>query len=256
VLAPLNIYRPGDVKQLTVEKIAETPVDELMGLLQKRFEEAISARHLGIVHLGEAFNDRERDPVEKRHTIAFLMVDLAQLQAPGANEPLLPDGLKRAQVVCGLQEFAQASANYARTLVVLYDRVLYAIETDREGYVVQAKDLTRTTSGFVDLHAAEIQRLKKVTADIRFTQKRITNLQAQRERYKKQVEDRLVLVGDVTKKLVGSRGVTHKAMLALNELEDELHAAQKELSNAAEYNADLEMQIVEAEKRLSGRKKR
>jgi hypothetical protein len=233
VLAPANIYRPGEKDQLAVEKISELEnhsLDTLFGILRLRLDAAAT----------------KGDDVEKRHEIAFLMVALARVKVPESKELLLSKGEDRAQIICGLYEFAQAAANYVRTLHVLENRVLNAIEVDREGYVVASG----RTPAFVEEHAGEIERLRKLAAEIEFTKKRYTTLVGQRDRYKKQYEDRLTLMTEVTKRLVEARKETFKMRSELQELEKELHAANIKLSDAAERNFALEAQIREAEAQL------
>lgn len=251
VLAPLNIYRPdegvtledlpnkekkekGEYKKFIVEKVAnidDYSIQDLRELLTKRFDDAL----------------RAQSDIDRRHQIAFLMVTLSQLKAPDAKTPLIDKLFERAQVVCGLYEFTQAAANYPRTLNVLRDRVVYAIEVDRDGYL--AKGPT-TVIGFRNNLGASIERLRKVKADIDFTVKRIQHLEAQRDRYEKEYNERLTLVTEVTKKLVTARTETARQREELNQLQQELFEAQTYLSDAADRNAELERQIRAAEKEL------
>ncbi len=258
LLAPMNIYRPGDVEQFSVEKAADYnayPLPVLQDLLAKRFDQAVSGQHIGAVHYGKDFEGKPRDDIQKRHAIAFLLFDLARLKAPGAKEMLLPRYFERAQVVCGMYEFTQAAANYVRCLRVLDDRVVHAIEVDREGYIVQGKDLTRTDTGFVQRHGAEIRDMKKLVAAIEFTRKRVKDLTEKRDFYEKQYNARLELLNQTTKDVVEARQKTAKMLSELRELQEELFTAQKQLSDAAERNARLEAQIRAAEAELTGRSK-
>lgn len=260
LMAPMNIYRPGSLGKFDVEKVVELDkqgeyefsLDVLKGLLQKRFDDAIADKYIGLVHFG--IEDQKQDDVEKRHSIAFLLFSVARLKAPDAKEPLFDKGLERAQVVSGLYEFAQAAANYVRTLRVLEKRVLNAIESDREGDLVRDKDdpakVVTRTAGFMDKHAADIVRLKKVVAEIRFTKKRLEDLDAQKARYQKHLDDRTALRDEVTKRLVEARGETAKLATELQMLELEIFLAQRQLSDAAERNAALEQQIVQHERLL------
>jgi hypothetical protein len=257
LLAPLNVYRPAAVENFEVEKVVELKDGEfvyslakLNELLGQRFDEAIAPQHLAVFQRG----DTKRDDIEKRHAIGFLLFSVSRLKAPESTAPLLANSLERAQVVSGLYEFAQAAANYVRTLHVLESRMLYAIAADRGGYLVfdkadPSKVLTRTNS-FMDEHAADIQRLKFVAAEVRFTKNRLEHLEEQRKLYKVQFDKRAELLAEVTNRLVESRGETRKILDDIQRLEQDIFVAQKKLSDAAERNARLELQIVQSEQLL------
>jgi hypothetical protein len=257
LLAPLNVYRPAAAENFEVEKVVAlkdgefvyslAKLDELLG---QRFDEAIAPQHLAVFQRG----DSKRDDIEKRHAIGFLLFSVSRLKAPESTAPLLANGLERAQVVSGLYEFAQAAANYVRTLRVLESRMLYAIAADRGGYLVvdkadPSKVLTRTNS-FMDEHAADIQRLKFVAAEVRFTKNRLEHLEEQRKLYQVQYEKRAELLAEVTNRLVESRGETRKILDEIQRLEQDIFVAQKKLSDAAERNARLQLQIVQSEQLL------
>ena len=138
--------------------------------------------------------------------------------------------------------------------------LLNAIVADREGDLVRDKDdpakVVTRTDGFTDKHAADIVRLKKVVAEIRFTKKRLDDLTAQLKRYQMHYNERVALRDEATKRLVESRGETAKLLAELQLLELEIFRAQLQLSNAAERNAALELQIKQHERLLQkGEKK-
>jgi DNA repair exonuclease SbcCD ATPase subunit len=257
LLAPLNVFRPAAPKDFQVEKVVDLnngefvyPLAKLNELLVNRFDEAIAPQHLAMFQSG----DPKRDDIEKRHAIGFLLFSVSRLKAPGAKTPLVDNSEERAQVVSGLYEFAQAAANYVRTQRVLYSRKLYAITTDRDGNLVYDKTdpnkvLTRTNS-FMDEHATDIQRLKRLAAEIDVTNKRLKDLEDKRKRYQTQLEERTNLRDEVTARLVESRGETKKILDDIHRLEQDIFDAQKKLSNAAERNARLERQIEQSEQLL------
>jgi hypothetical protein len=241
-MAPVNIYRPGDMSKFPVEKVADLDIkiEELRDLLVKRF-----------VYVGAEFDGKPRDDIEKRHAIAFLMVALSQLKVPGATEPLFPKGLERAQVINGLYEFTQAAANYPRTLQALNNRVLDVIVTERDGYLLTSgKGLTRTETGFTEQHSAEIERLKKEKAAIVFTQNRIKELTKQRDFYAVQYKQRLALLGDVTKQLLQAKADTAKLHAEVDDMNQQMYRSLRYLSKAQEENDSLEARIAGTEKEL------
>lgn len=256
LLAPMNVYRPALPENFEVEKVVELkdgefvyPLAKLNELLRNRFDEAIAPQHLAMFQAGEP----KRDDIEKRHAIGFLLFSVARLKAPDST-PLVVSGLERAQVVSGLYEFAQAAANYVRTLHVLEGRMLEAIAGDRDGYLVVDKadpsKVLGRTNAFMDEHATDIQRLKRVTAEIDFTNRRLKDLEIQRKRYQDQYDERTKLLAEVTNRLVESRVETKKILDDIHQLEQDIYDAQKKLSDAAERNSRLELQIVRSEQLL------
>jgi hypothetical protein len=250
VLAPVEIYRasrndqagavkPGPVEQIVNLETLDVP--ELQAMLNQRIDDVMQ----------KTLGGRPRDDVDRRHNLAFLMVALSRLKAPEANGPLFDKLFDRSQVVCGLYEFSQAAANYPRTLRFLEQRVLDGIAADREGYIVKGKDGDPTrTAGFAGELADDLANLKRLKTDIEFTTKRIKTLESQYARYQKEYNDRLNLLTELTKTLVDARGKTAKLWQELNVLQAELFQAQTFLAEAAARNAQLEVQIINAEKQL------
>jgi septal ring factor EnvC (AmiA/AmiB activator) len=65
-----------------------------------------------------------------------------------------------------------------------------------------------------------------------------------------QFDKRAELLAEVTNRLVESRGETRKILDDIQRLEQDIFVAQKKLSDAAERNARLELQIVQSEQLL------
>ena len=257
VLAPLNVARPGDVDKLTVERLSETdvyPLELLKGLLQQHFEAALKDTHVAEVYKGRELEGVKRDTADKRRHIAVLLFTLGQVRKPESPEPLLPNQLERAQVVSGLHEFAAAASAYVQAERELEQRVLAALQADREGYEVMVKDkvdknaeVPGRAAGFVRNHDAEVQRLRKIVSDIAQAQERLKTATAQRETYRKLYDERVTHMKDMTGKLLKARAQSKEAAVELQRVEAELVEALKVLADAAQKNVDLERAIRKAE---------
>jgi chromosome segregation ATPase len=151
--------------------------------------------------------------------------------------------------VCGLYEFTNSSIHYVRALRVLEDRIISAVNADRQGYVTAAKEkqgLTRTI-GFIDEYEDEIDRLVKVREHIDGAQKRLADLKLQLDHYKKIYNQRAQQYEDVRKKLFAERQETENYAKKLRALQDQLHAALIDLSEAGDRNFRLFLEIRELE---------
>jgi hypothetical protein len=254
LLAPMNIFRPGDVEKYTVEKaadVANLKLEDLHALLLQRFDGAIAAKYDPEIHYGKLWEGAaNRDSVEKRQQIGFLLFTLSQLRGPN-GEPLVAKGLERAQAVCGLHELAMAAQNYAHTLGVLEERVLKAIRQDREGIVATMKDgkITQSAS-FIDRQNAEVVRLKEVVTHIQHSDERIKDLKEQRARFETVLAERQKHLKTITDKLVDARKDTADTLQEVRKLQRDLYEAQKTLADAARRNFELEAEIRQSEARL------
>ena len=71
--------------------------------------------------------NNRHDSIEKRQVIAFLLFTLSQVQKPTLGEPLYKKGVERAQTICGLHEFTNASIHYVMALRTLEGRMVEAV---------------------------------------------------------------------------------------------------------------------------------
>ena len=273
ILAPCEIFRPGEAKADFLERIADLDtfkLDQLKKRLQKRFDVAIADKFDGSVHQGPDWDTESRHTMEKRQTIGFLLVALAHVQKPDPNQPdklvpLYPDGtagaptLARAQTVLGLYEFAAAAQNLPLAWERLEERVLEAIHIDRQGFDITVKDkdgkdqIVRNQA-FIDKHDAEIMRIKELIIEVKKADDRLKDLQDQNKNAKKIFEDRAQHLKEMTKKLIAARTETAKQVAELRELQRQLYQAQTELRDAAERNFRLEEQIRDEERKARGLK--
>ncbi len=258
ILGPCEIHRPGDVKTFLVEKAVDLDKDgqyaikvtQLKSLLQDRFEVATGAKYKASVHLGQEWEGEPRTSIEKRRTISHLLLTLAYLRKPD-GELLYPRGLERAQTVVGLFEIAGACQALTAGLQKLEEKVIDAIKIDRQGYSLKG---TERTEAFIDRQPREVKRIQDLITDIRLAERRLKDLQEQRDRAKKIFEERKEHLDSVTKKLLAARAETGRLIAQLRELQLTLFRAQVELSEAADRNFLLEEEIRKQEKLKGGAK--
>ena len=265
ILLPWDVYRPGDVNERIMENICEQKLDVLDALLIMRIVQTIRPDNVPSVHLGESLNKpgSQRDDVEKRHNVAFLLVTLSQIKVPELKEMLMPKGFERAQAVCGSFEFAIAAANYARTLPILEGRILAAIEADHEGYLVKRDQeiddelkpyRNPVVGGFAAAHADTIRLMKQTAAELDATKTRNEELVKEAKRLQNLYEARAKLLTEVNMQLLAARKTSAEERELLRAKEQELFEALRDLSDAADRNVRLERRIVEAEDLLLPKK--
>jgi hypothetical protein len=272
ILAPCEIFRPGEVSKPLVEKVGDLDsfkVDQLNALLQRRFDVAVADKFDGAVHQGPDWDGEKRLSWEKRQTIGFLLLAIANLHQPDPAKPgqfvlLYPDtgapagtpNLMRAQTVLGLYEFAASAHNLPLAWYALEQRVIQSIHTDREGFTI-AKDKQgkpNRNQAFIDKHANEIKAIQEMVLEIKKANDRLTDLQDQSKRVKKIFEDREEHLQEMTKKLREARQETLRRVADVRELQKQLFAAQAVLRDAEERNASLERDIRAEEKKAAGTK--
>lgn len=263
ILAPCEIVRPGDVKTFVIEKIAEVEsggegklafkLTQLKDLLKRRFEGAIAEKFDPVVHQGQDWANESRTSIEKRRTIAFLLTSLAYLKKPDGSL-LYPRGLERAQLVLGLTHFGTALQDLTTAFNKLEEKVTEAIHIDRQGFEVTVKDKLERSDGFIDLYGREINRIRDLTVQIRQAEERLKDLQDQRDRAKKIHEERTTHLQASTKKLLAARVETARQVEELRRLQKQLFDDQRELSEAAERNFALELEIRQKERELRAKK--
>ncbi|MBI2807407.1 MAG: hypothetical protein HYX68_20690 [Planctomycetes bacterium] len=285
ILAPLNVYRPGDLadpKNYKVERISDQAytLEQIKGFMKERLEDAVSDKQNFALNTGDDYykdapaDARIKKSVEKRQTVGFIMFAIGQTRVPLAMEKekdkdgkdvlvakaLYPKGIQRAQVVCGLNEFTNSSIRYVQALHVLDERIKDAIVADREGYRhIMKNDPTKMarTMGFAASFELEIDRLVKIKEAVDVGKKRLTDLLDQKAQVQKTYAQRVQQHKETFEALLIARGNTEKYAKDLRALQDQLHEALVQLSDAAEQNFRLLDEITRIEKGLqkkAGRK--
>ncbi|HZZ81179.1 MAG TPA: hypothetical protein VFE62_21935 [Gemmataceae bacterium] len=248
ILAPLNAFRPGDVKMTDIERIADRDKVKLEGikeLLDKRFTAAISSKMEAADHLGKDYwgNPQERNSVEKRQQVAFILFDLAHVQVPMLDKKLYAKGIERAQTVSGLYEFTNASLAYVGTLRRLEQSLAARITANRDGNTFGPPGKEMNGPGFLSERRNKVDRLHRIVEDVDAAQKRLDELKQQRDHAQKIYDQRIAQHKVVTEKLIKARKETARDAKELREFQDQLHEALLELSDAADTNFRLEREI-------------
>jgi HPt (histidine-containing phosphotransfer) domain-containing protein len=249
ILAPINLFRPGDLKLTEVERIADRSkftLAQVQELLDKRLQAAVASQYDTRFNIGNDYwgNPQERDSVEKRQKIAFILFTLAQVQIPTLDKKLYAKGVERAQTVSGLYEFTNASIAYVQAMRVLEQRMEQRINEDRDGRPFTDKDakLTRT-SGIIDYQPAQIDRMQRLVEQIDAAQKRLAEKRNQRDKFRALYDQRVAQFKEVSEKLIKARQGTDKYAKELRTFQVQLHEALLELSDAADTNFRLEAEI-------------
>ena len=247
IMAPLNVFRAGDLSKFQIEKMADQSVslEQIKEYMEKRLSATIADTFDPKVYAGENYFEAnvKRDSVEKRQKIAFLMFTLSQVEKPTLNEKLYKRGVERAQTICGLHEVTNAAIHYVRTLRILEDRIASNIKSAREGDTFTSKTGITRTEGFGDKFEAEVDRLVNIAGHIDTAQKRLADLSKKKDQFQLIHDQRKKHLAVTMDKLLTARKSTEKYMKDLRELQDQLHEALVELSDAADRNFRLEAEI-------------
>jgi hypothetical protein len=260
ILAPINLFRPGDLNAKDVERIADrdkVKMDKVKELLENRLKAAVASKYDLTYHMGaEAWGTpQERDSVEKRQKIAFILFTLAHVQIPLLDKKLYAKGIERAQTVSGLYEFTNASIAFVQAQRILEQRRESRIVESRDGNTFPASEkgilvkddkgnaIPMRTEGIIDQQPAQIDRLQRIVEHIDAGQKRLDELIVQRDHLRKLYEQRVAQHKAIADKLIKARQGTEKYAIELRNLQNQLHATLLELSDAADTNFRLEAEI-------------
>jgi len=287
ILAPLNLFRSdeiADASKYKIEKISnlkDHPLDKVKGFFADLMDAAIAPEFNASLHLGEAWakekvsiteggkqiHSTERTSSEKRQVIGFIMFTLSQVRvAPlekkveGKIEPrfLIDKGVERAQVVCGLSEFTNASLRYVVTIRVLNERKIQAVNDLRDGYAHLVKgetDKYARTLGTTEEREREIERLVKIVEHIDAAKKRLADLQGQKNEFDKVYVQRQQQYKDTLDKLLSARAGTEKHVKELRQFQEQLHTALVDLSEAGDRNLRLYQEIFTIEMEMAPKNK-
>jgi hypothetical protein len=239
ILAPLNLFRPGDLGKSQIEKIGDLTISiaDIKSFLIDRLNASIADSYDTKVHLGAAFaKGLKRDTAEKRRKIGFILFTLGQVEKPGLNEKLIKKGVERAQTISGLFEFTNATIDFVITVRVLEGRLAKAIRNDRDGETFKKDGALTRNEGFIDLYEQEINRLVALVSNLEAAQKRLVDLNKRKTEVEVTYNQRAKQFEETMTRLLKEREITAKYMKDLRGLQDQLHDALVELSDAAETN--------------------
>lgn len=259
LLAPLELFKPGDLNARLLERAADLeglkvqdrqgPKDapkfvakDIEPLPLSQLKERLAWRFQAVLPADDKKSKESEDSVEKRQTIAFLLVALANLKKPdGSDLNLYPKD--RLEAVLGTPTYALALQANAQTWTQLTDRVAEAIAVDRRGYEVLDKGIIVRSKAFLDQHPLQIARIKDLAERVRQAQGRLDLAREQQGKVVKLYTDRVNHETEVAKKLVEARTETARLVAEARELQRQLFQAQLELAEAFEINTRLEQEI-------------
>lgn len=256
ILAPHEFFRPAPIDAWPLEQIADIKgkkLEEYVSMLDRRLKSTIEAKYDAALHLGKEFEGKERDSIEKRQAIAFMVFTVAQARKPDGT-PLYPQGPERVQKVIGLFEDAVAAGALAGATDKMTRKMVNVIIEDREGKPVFDPKINKLTStdGFVHSYAKEIDRVKEIIETIRTRNLRLADVQDQEKKQADIVDMREKQIATVSTELIGERKKTSFQLGELRRLQKQLFDAQVKLADAHQNNLRLEQAIRRAELRLKG----
>ena len=161
---------------------------------------------------------------------------------------LYPQGPERAQVVCGLMEFARCSQIHVLALKSLEKNVVDLIKADRQGDPYFKDDKTEGgTTGFIHRYAELVTRLKATVQDLDQAQKGIKRLEDQGKLAKQIFEERQMQLDEAKRVLLVEREKTATILGKLKLMQGMLFQAQLSLADAADINFRLEAELRRVE---------
>jgi hypothetical protein len=262
LLAPINVYNPGEIdefKDYKIERITfeEYDLEKIKEFLKERLAAAIAEKYNPKVHLGNKYwkDGLDRDSIEKRHKIGFILFALSQVSVPTLDKKLVRQGDVRAQIISGLDEFTNASIQYVRTKRILEGRLVAAIKADRQGDTVMVNGKAVRLRGFIDEYEDKIDDLVKIAEQVDTEQKRLADLKVKYADFQKIYVQKVDQHKKALDQLLEARKTTANYAKDLRVLQEQLHRALVELSDAADYNYRLYEQIRDLELGKKGGKK-
>jgi hypothetical protein len=244
VLAPIELYRPGDLASDFSDKIGDldVPLAKIQQRLEQRIDSAAAKDFDPAMHLGKEWDGAKRNTFEKRHTSAFTMVALAQVRTPAPTRKLVfPNLLNRAQCVVGMFDFAAVVPEYLTQHRNVEEKWLQQIHLERKH--------------FVEEYQALVNQIVNLLPEI--DHQTFTNafLAASNKQYQDMVKSRTDDMKQLIEKIIVARRESAKTMKELEEMQTQLFEAQVRLATAEQENNYLETVIARAQRALKGVKK-
>jgi hypothetical protein len=250
-LLPLELFRPGEVKGMFVEKIGDLdalPLDKVLERVTERIKSTIDKNYQPALHLGEEWGSLQRDTIEKRLTVAFTLLSLAHVKKPD-GELLYPQLLDRMERVMGQYDMALACELFPSRVLSINERVLERIKIDREGFMApdKAGALVRGKA-FIDFYEDELQRIRFAQHDIVLAKLRLKELQDHKTRYETLLKERIEQRDDVLARIAKAREKTAKDAAELRVYQDELFRFQTELATSEDELLRIHQELREKQK--------
>ena len=243
-LLPMEMFRPGDQKDFTLEQIGDLDALKTEAVLQRvsdRIASTLNEKYDSKLQLGwvvDPVNDPQglrlqRETVEKRLMAAFTMLSLAYVKKPN-GEKLEPKLLDRIPLVVGQYDAALAATLFPAQINALNDRMLAAIDKDRNGEAVKKDDKEMRIMSFADRYEDQLQQIRFVQQDTVKSQRRLKDLEADKERLTKLLADRIKTRETILSSIETERAKTAKLNSELLILQTELFQFERRLATSTE----------------------
>jgi len=249
ILAPLDMLRPAELKDRSLEMIADfdtTKLEDYFKLLDRRLSALIDSKFDGTLFFGPEWSSEARESIDKRQAIAVTLFVIAQVKKPDGATLY---SAERLQAVIGLYESAAAAPSVTAALLGLQERIVDAIKIDRDGSVFENKGKMQRNPGFVRKYQEAVQRIQEMVDTIKKHQDRLEVLQAQLKEHQEVVKERKEQVQEITKKLVEERKKAAELSKDMHKLQEQVFQAKLALITAHQKNLELERQIGQWESR-------
>ncbi len=254
-LLPIEMFRPGDTSVYFLEKfgdLEETPLEKILDRVSARVKAPLEKGYDPALHLGPEWAGKERDSIEKRISTAYLMLALAQLKKPD-GEPLFPKLSDRIPLVMGQFDYTLALSQYPSRIQQMNERILEQLRLDREGFEATDKDGKQIwAQRFLGNYESELQRIRFTQLEIQKANLRLKDLQAQKNRYDKLLEERVAQRADVMARIAKARSQTAKDNAEIKILQKELFEYQTELADSEFHLEQIARQIQDKLGRKGG----
>jgi hypothetical protein len=235
-LMPLEMFRPGDLKDFTLEQIGDLDALKTEAVLQRvndRIASTLNEKYVGKLQLGEAWDRESRETVEKRLMASFTMLSLAYVKKPN-GEKLDPKMLDRIPVIVGQYDAAMAATLFPAQINQLNERMLAAIQRGRDGEAVKKDDKEMRIQSFADRYEDLIQQIRFVQQDTQKSQRRLKDLEADKDRLTKLFDERKKTRETILASIETERARTAKLNGELRVLQQELFSFELRLATSEE----------------------
>lgn len=235
-LLPIEIFRPGDPKVAIIEKFGDLealPLDKVRDRVAERVLASIAPQFDPKVHLGDGWEGKERDSVEKRLAAAFTLLSLSYVKRPDGT-PLYPNLSDRLPLVFGQYDFTVAASAFPRRVQLMQDRMLTLLRENRDGFEVLDKDGTtvRRSWGFPDKYTRDLDEIRDTQQNIAKATLRLADLEKDKTRYEQLLDERTKQRADILARISKARVKTDEENKELRLLQNELFEFQRQLAES------------------------
>jgi hypothetical protein len=239
-LLPLESFRPGDMKDFTLEKIGDLDaikLDDVLKRVDERIASTIKDKYDTNLQLGEGWLNQPRETIEKRLMASFTMLALAYVKTPNGVR-LEPKLLDRIPLVVGQYDAAKAAMLFPGLVTAMNDRVLASIKYVRDGENVKTKDGKDDPAfrikSFADRYEDTLQQIRFVQQDTIKAKIRLKDLESDKARHEKLLTERKDTEQKILASIAEERARTQKFNNELRILQIELFGFQSRLATSEE----------------------